>query len=155
MSTRSEAAPWLLPAKSGACACAQLRRAARRISSLYDAVLKPSGLTNTQHSLLVNVARAGAISRTALAERLGMDRTTLTRNLRPLETLELIVPFESDDRRERLLCLSTAGTRKLKQSYELWQQAQHTFASRLGRKKLEQLRSALKAAEDAAEEAGT
>ena len=69
----------------GPCACSQLRRTARKLSALYDQTLAPAGITVTQYALLVNVARAGKISRTALAAQLGMDRTTLTRNLMPLE----------------------------------------------------------------------
>jgi hypothetical protein len=70
--------------KLGPCACAQVRRLARKLSSLYDNLLSPEALTITQYSLLVNIERAGQLSHAALAEKVGMDRTTLTRNLRPL-----------------------------------------------------------------------
>ena len=67
------------------CTCARLRRTARRLTRAYDRALRPSGLRLTQYSVLANVTRAGGLSITELAERLAMDRTTLTRNLRPLE----------------------------------------------------------------------
>ncbi len=60
--------------KLGPCACAQVRRLARKLSSLYDNVLSPEALTITQYSLLVNIERTGQLSHTALAEKLGMDR---------------------------------------------------------------------------------
>jgi DNA-binding MarR family transcriptional regulator len=101
----------------GPCVCSQIRRTARRVSSLYDRLLASAGLTITQHALLANIARAGKMGRSALAVPLGMDRTTLTRNLKPLEAAKLVLPAESEDRRERLLRLSPEGSRKLRQSY--------------------------------------
>ena len=66
----------------GPCICSQVRKLARKLSSLYDTVLAPEKLTVTQYSLLANIARAGQLRHTALAENVGMERTTLTRNLR-------------------------------------------------------------------------
>jgi DNA-binding MarR family transcriptional regulator len=134
----------------GPCACSQLRRAARKLSMLYDQTLQPAGITVTQYAVLINVARAGEISRTALAAQLGMDRTTLTRNLIPLEKSNLLVPAQSADRRERLIRLSKSGAGKVRQSFTLWQKAQQTFAEQMGPAKLKQFRSALEAAEAAA-----
>ena len=67
------------------CTGASLRRAARAISGLYDARLAETGLRGTQFSLLVAIALAGEPPVTMLAERLGLDCTTMTRNLAPLE----------------------------------------------------------------------
>jgi len=68
----------------GPCACSQVRRTARAISSFYDAALSAADLTITQYAILTNIARAGRLKLTVLAAKLGMERTTLTRNLRPL-----------------------------------------------------------------------
>ena len=68
----------------GPCVCSQVRRLARKFSSLYDTLLSPEDLTITQYSLLANIERAGQLSHLVLAGKVGMDRTTLTRNLRPL-----------------------------------------------------------------------
>ncbi|MDH3474180.1 MAG: MarR family transcriptional regulator, partial [Rhodospirillales bacterium] len=62
-----------------------LRRTARRLTQAYDQALRPSGLRLTQFSVLANLTRSGGLSITDLAELLAMERTTLTRNLRPLE----------------------------------------------------------------------
>jgi DNA-binding MarR family transcriptional regulator len=137
--------------EEGPCACSQLRRAARKITAIYDHALQPAGISITQHALLVNVARAGEISRTALATKLGMDRTTLTRNLMPLEKLGLLVPAKSKDRRERLIQLSAKGLRKVHQSFELWRTAQRSFTSEMGVAKLKQFREVLRTAEEVAE----
>src|SRR3954470_19991685 len=116
----------------GPCACSQVRRTARKLSLVYDRALSEAGLTVTQYAVLVNVARAREVSRTALASALGMDRTTLTRNLGPLERKKLIVNAHSSDRRERLLCLSAKGKSKLRASYAIWEGVQSEFVRRLG-----------------------
>jgi DNA-binding MarR family transcriptional regulator len=133
----------------GPCSCSQIRRVARRISSLYDSVLAPSGLTVTQYSLLVNIARAGKVSRTALAATVGMDRTTLTRNLQPLTGGKLISASTGEDRREHLIRLSRAGERKVRQSLPLWEEAQRRFAFEMGQGALRELRAVLASVEAA------
>jgi DNA-binding MarR family transcriptional regulator len=131
---------------SGPCACSQIRRTARKLSSFYDEMLSAAGLTVTQYALLVNVARERKISRTLLADKLGMDRTTLTRNLQPLESGKLITAAAGEDRREHLLRLSPAGQRKLRQSRPLWLEAQRRFTSQFGQDALLELRTLLAAA---------
>jgi DNA-binding MarR family transcriptional regulator len=67
-------------------ACAQVRRLARKLSSLYDNLLSPEALAITQYSLPLNIERTGQLTHATLAEKVGMERTTLTRKLRPLTT---------------------------------------------------------------------
>src|ERR1700719_3573846 len=86
----------------GRCACSQVRRLARKLSSLYDTFLSPEGLTITQYSLLANIGRAGELSHSVLAEKIGMDRTTLTRNLRPLIRAKWVAVASGKDRRQHL-----------------------------------------------------
>jgi DNA-binding MarR family transcriptional regulator len=138
----------------GACACSQIRRTARKISLLYDAILSPAGLTVTQYALLVNVERLGAVSHTALSTHLGMERTTLTRNLRPLITAKLIATAPGEDRRAHLLRLTPTGRRKLQRSVPLWEEAQRRFISQMGAQPLKELESLLVSAESAAARAG-
>jgi len=135
----------------GPCACSQVRRTARKLSLLYDHVLARAGLTVTQFAVLVNIGRAGEISRTALAALIGMDRTTLTRNLGPLERSNLVIKAQSQDRRERLLCLSPEGRRKLTESQGIWQGVQSRFLQNIGPGVFEELRRTLEIAERAAE----
>jgi len=87
----------LHPPKLGPCACSQVRRLSRKLSSLYDTLLSPERLTITQYSLLANIERAGQLSHAVLAEKVGMDRTTLTRNLlMPLVRIDLVQGKSSD-----------------------------------------------------------
>ncbi len=134
----------------GPCACSQIRRTARALSSLYDAVLLPSGLTVTQYALLVNVGRAGELSHTVLAAKLGMERTTLTRNMRPLVKGKLVATTSGKDRREHLLRLTEAGKRRVLRSLPLWEEAQRRFAAEIGEEVLQSLRTLLTLAESAA-----
>jgi DNA-binding MarR family transcriptional regulator len=82
-----------------------------------------------------------------------MDRTTLSRILKPLEQAKLVRRAGSADRRERLLRLSAEGERRLKLSYARWEEAQREFESHIGPSALKRLRDSLKAAEKAAGEA--
>src|SRR5213080_2504071 len=77
------------PVPSLPCACANMRRAARAVTQLYDAALRPSGLRITQFTLLRALARAGGpMTQDALGELLAVDSTTLSRTLRQLERSE-------------------------------------------------------------------
>jgi DNA-binding MarR family transcriptional regulator len=139
----------------GPCVCSEVRKLARRLSSFYDSALAPEDLTITQYSLLANIARAGQLSHTVLAEKVGMERTTLTRNLRPLTRAKLIVVATGLDRRQHLLQLTTAGKRKLARSLPLWEEAQRQFLSYIGSKSIKDLRALLGSAEAAVTKAVT
>src|SRR5260221_6590526 len=134
----------------GPCVCSFLRRTARSVSSLYDHFLAATGLTVTQYAVLARIGRADGISVSTLADNMGMDRTTLTRNLRPLERRRLVSSKAGADRRERLLRLTPSGRTQVEKSYPLWERAQSLMLSRLGDQRWKQLQNLLTAAEDAA-----
>jgi DNA-binding MarR family transcriptional regulator len=141
--------------KLGPCACSQVRRLARKLSSLYDTLLSPEGLTITQYSLLANIERAGQLSHTVLAEKVGMERTTLTRNLLPLTRAKWVAAATGQDRRQHLLQLTAAGRRKLLRSLPLWEEAQRQFLSQIGSESLQELRALLALSETAVTKAFT
>ena len=114
------------------CACFNVRKAARAVTQLYDNTLKPVGLRGTQFTLLVALARRGDIAITQLADVLVMERTTLTRNLKPLEKQGLVAVMEGADRRTRAVVITTAGRNKLAEALPYWEQAQNIIASGLG-----------------------
>ena len=76
-----------------------LRKSSRAVTQIYDTILKPSGLRSRQFALLGPMSNRGSITMTRLAKALVMDRTTLTRNLRPLEKQGFIVINMGDDQR--------------------------------------------------------
>ena len=120
------------PASFG-CTCLRLRKAARRITHIYDGYVEPFGLTITQFVLLAHLRVLDGISVGALAERLVMDPTTLTRNLRPLER-EGLVRLERDpaDRRSRTLHLTDQGRETLRAARPAWARAQRHVEESLG-----------------------
>ena len=114
------------------CTCFNLRKAARAVTQVYDEALRPSGLKATQLSLLVNLARRGALPLTQLADALVMDRTTLTRNLKPLTARGLVAIEPEADRRVRRISLTDAGRKALDGAMPLWETAQRRMVVGLG-----------------------
>src|SRR4051812_31593413 len=95
------------------CMCHKTRMAARAITRSYDDTLRPTGLRATQVSVLAAVGAQGALSIKSLADFLGMDRTTLTRNLRPLEERGYVVLAPEQRHRSRMLTLTASGSAAL------------------------------------------
>lgn len=108
-----------------------MRRLARAMSRLYDQHLAAAGLKTTQYSVLAHAARA-ALPVAELAERLGTERTTLTRNLKPLSEAGWIVLVPGEDSRQRIVTITDAGRVKLKQAWPHWRAAQDAFEHQLG-----------------------
>ena len=132
-----------------ACACFNLRKAARAVTQLYDNTLKPAGVLATQFPLLASAARLERATVSELAEAMAMDRTTLTRNLRPLERDGLLRTEPGTDRRVREVSLTKKGQKILFEAYPLWRQAQAQVARGLGRKRMKHLVTELTATVDA------
>jgi DNA-binding MarR family transcriptional regulator len=120
-----------LPPSPLGCSCFRMRRLARAMSRLYDQHLATVGLKTTQYSVLANAARA-ALPVAELAERLGMERTTLTRNLKPLAEAGWVVLVPGRDSRQRIVTISDAGRAKLEQAWPAWRAAQDAFENQLG-----------------------
>jgi DNA-binding MarR family transcriptional regulator len=114
------------------CTCSNLRMASRAITQLYDEILQPSGLLATQFRLVGAIAANGSIALTPLAEQLGMDPTTLARNLKPLERDGMIDISTGDDRRTRMLKITAKGQDALTKALPLWEEAQAWVISQLG-----------------------
>lgn len=118
---------------AGICACLHFRRASRAVTQLFDHVLEPSGLRATQFTVLVAIARSGSATVARLAETLVMDRTTMTRNLRPLERDGLIERVAGEeDRRTRTVRLTGRGEAALARALPLWERAQSRVIDGLG-----------------------
>ncbi len=115
------------------CTNFNLRKAARVVTHLYDEILKPSGLRSTQYSLLTVLSMEGAETISNLAHKLVMDRTTLTRNLKPLQSQGWIKRAPGEDRRTRAWAITAPGRKVLAQALPLWQKAQKDTVSLLGK----------------------
>jgi DNA-binding MarR family transcriptional regulator len=131
-------------AASPACACGRLRRASRALTQLYDDEMAPAGLRVTQYSLLSRLARDGPTRISALASRMLLDRTALSRNLDPLVARGLVDIVPGRDARTREAALTRAGAAALKAAEPHWRRAQAQVAKRLGPRKLESLIATLR-----------
>jgi DNA-binding MarR family transcriptional regulator len=125
------------------CACHKVRTAARAVTRAYDEALRPVGLRATQLAVLVGVAMDKVISINALAELMGMDRTTLTRNLGPLEKQGLVTRGTEGWRRSRALEVTKKGRSRLRQALPLWSGAQQALKKKLGNRNWDLVRDGL------------
>ena len=121
------------------CACANLRRASRAVSQIYDEQVRRAGLTIGQFTLLQVLVRAGELTQGSLGQILVLDSTTLTRTLRPLEREGWIRRKPGRDRRERRIVLTKAGRARYRRALPGWNRAQKAIRARLGPKRWKEL----------------
>jgi DNA-binding MarR family transcriptional regulator len=114
------------------CTCDRLRKLARRLTQRYDAYLAPTGLRLTQFSLLAHLMRGEPLTMSALAGLLEMDRTTLTRNLKPLADAGLVALDAGRDARERVVSVSEQGRTVWRAARDQWRRAQEDVNQVLG-----------------------
>ncbi len=117
---------------AGLCMCASVRQTGRALTNLYDEILAPSGLRVMQFSLLAHLANVDETTLTRLAEVRMLDRTTLTRNLGPLERDGLVTVTAGADRRTRVVRITDAGRAAMKRAFPYWVQAQQQMIAGLG-----------------------
>lgn len=121
------------------CLCTKLRRASRSVTRVYDDALRELGLNVAQYSLLSHLQRLEQPSISNLAEAMGLDRSTLGRNLKVLEGEGLVRVGEGSDQRSRLVQLTAAGLERFERGAKAWEAAQGQLALRLGAEKREAL----------------
>jgi DNA-binding MarR family transcriptional regulator len=127
------------------CVCHKVRMAARAVTRAYDAALRPIGLRATQFAVLVAVATEGAVSITALAQALGMDRSTLTRNVRPLVKDGLLVVGREGWHRSRTVEITEQGRDRVREALPRWARAQARLQRQLGASQWAQVHQSLEA----------
>ena len=115
------------------CTHDALRRLMRRLSTHYDARLRTIGLKTTQYSLLARVGWLGPVRPVDLAEAMGLDASTLSRNLKPLAQAGWLRQAAGPDARSRLVSLTDEGRTKLAEARVLWRQAQASLNEILGK----------------------
>jgi DNA-binding MarR family transcriptional regulator len=132
--------------KTELCNCLALRQAARHVTQFYDQFLVPAGLRTTQFSILAKLKRLGPTTINALAEEMVMDRTTLGRNIQPLEREGLVAVRQGRaDRRSKEILLTDTGAARLRTAVEAWTEAQTRFESVFGGERASDLRALLRA----------
>ena len=116
------------------------------LTRLYDDAIRPSGLRVSQLTVLVAIVKFGEAGAKIgrLADVLAMERTTLTRNIGPLESAGLIrVARDPDDARARILLLTRAGERAIEAAFPLWEAAQRQVRSAVGGGRLDEVHEQL------------
>jgi DNA-binding MarR family transcriptional regulator len=120
------------------CTCLRLRRASRKLTQIYDRLLGAAGLTVNQFGLLAqlygaDMSRSTGLSMGTIADRLGLDPTTLNRNLKPLHLQGLVKDaIDAADRRVRIVRITEKGRRTLERAMPFWRQAQAQVARAMG-----------------------
>ncbi len=128
------------------CNCFAVRSAARHVTQLYDQFLAPAGLRYTQFSILAKLKRREPLTINALADEMVKDRTTLGRNVQPLERDGLIrIETAPSDRRAKELHLTKAGEKRLQAGLKAWAKAQARFEAGFGSERAAELRTLLRA----------
>ncbi len=117
---------------ANSCTCGELRKAARAVTLLYDNAFKSSGLLSTQLDLLYVIHKTDSIRITYLAKEMGMDRTTLTRNLSVLEKHSLIRISQGKDSRTRIVTITHNGRNAVAKAIPLWNEVQNKVKQQMG-----------------------
>jgi len=143
MKSQADAERELLRAIASDCLCQKARNAARALTRLYDRHFAGGGIEPTQFNLLVGIALAEPVPLVRLAKHLGLDRTTLTRNLRLLQQGGLVKAVRAADARQRRLSLTEKGKRALRGNLPRWKLAQQAAVAALGQAKFARLSDAL------------
>ncbi len=121
------------------CTCFNLRKASRVITQLFDKAIKPWGLRGTQFSILAVLSAYGPEAITILSEVLVMDRTTLTRNLKPMENAGLIKITRGNDLRSKTVSMTKKGQRTFTKTFPHWEKTQTRIIGKLGQKRFNSL----------------
>jgi DNA-binding MarR family transcriptional regulator len=128
------------------CVLFNVRRVARALTRRYEEALKPVDLKAGQFTILSMLLDTERVPIGRVAEILGMDRTTLNRNLGPLERRGLVASVPSpEDRRARLIQITDAGREVMDRAIPLWREAQAESFTRLPRDRWDRVKEELKA----------
>jgi DNA-binding MarR family transcriptional regulator len=115
------------------CYALTARKNARRLSRLYDNHLEPAGVTVSQFSILTLLSSKGPLKTAELADFLVMERTSLVRALKPLQSAGWIATHPAAEGRGHELALTAAGRKKTAAAVPLWRSAQRAFEAEVGR----------------------
>ena len=129
--------------KSSPCNCLNIRRASQALTEVYDEFLAPSNIKIGQFSLLKHINQLEPVSVSDLALIIRLDRTTLVRNLKPLEQSGFVEDISTQGTRNRQLKLTAKGVETYKHAEELWEKAQNFLEEYLGRNNIDVFRTLL------------
>lgn len=134
------------------CLCYEFRKTARVVINFYDDALKGADLKSNQFLILVAVAFMKSTNFKTLAEFLGIDQSTLARNLVTVEKQKFVAVKPGKNRREKIITLSRKGKQKLASAFPLWQKAQKGVLDKFGVDRWRKLKAEMAEVADAARE---
>ncbi|MGE5450062.1 MAG: MarR family winged helix-turn-helix transcriptional regulator [Methanomassiliicoccales archaeon] len=118
---------------SNTCTVFNMRKASRLVGQFYDQAFSSLGIRTTQFSLLLAIAYQEPATINHLAQIMGMDRTTLSRNVRVLAKNNLVTLTKGEDRREQLINLTNQGADLIQQALPIWETTQDKFGQLFGK----------------------
>ena len=133
------------------CTCLRLRRIARQITTMYDAALADNGVSIVTYAVLSALAREEPLTLSHLAERVGTDRTTMSRTVERMRCANLVTIAPGDDRRERRLSLTAHGRTTVSAAQRSWRAITSALEDRYGAARLAALHDLLADLEHVAE----
>ena len=134
-------------ATSASCLATRVRQLSRIITRVYDDAMRPLGITASQYTLLAQLASRDGITAVEIGHELDIEKSTLSRNLKRLLALGLIIMDPPAGRRGRGLHLTPKGQTMLRDAYPIWQSAQAHTTSMMGSDSRATLDQLLKQAE--------
>lgn len=130
------------PTSHSQCTCFRLRKLARLVSQRYDRELAQVGININQYSILRRAsARPRALGE--LARELGMDRTTLSRDVKPLIAAGWVELASGEDARQRMVKVTANGKRLVARAQPIWRQAQDAIEASMGKANIDALHARL------------
>ncbi len=131
------------------CACFHFRKASRAVTQLYDEMLQPVGLRSTQFVILVAIYLHEPVTPGVLSRELVLDRSTLSRNIKPLESQGLVRVQNTAGQKRHRLALTAKGRQTVAKAIPLWEKAQEQFVSNMGKNNWSTMLAGLHKAVDA------
>ena len=128
------------------CYCTNMRRCANSVSELYDNALRPASITVAQFYILINISRLAPVDTSRLSSHVGLDRSTLVRNLRLLQNNNWVTDFSTEKKHQ--FGLTETGQQVLERARPLWKNAQEKFTNYMGPEDAEMLLQLLQKAQN-------
>lgn len=116
------------------CYCLMLRRAASSVTDMYDKALAEYGITLNQFSIIINLNNMSMATTTELAQQIGLERSTLVRNLKAIMAMGYIENVSGENERNNHLRVTSSGRHLLKLTIPVWQSVQDKISESLGSK---------------------
>lgn len=114
------------------CYCLMLRRAASSVTDMYDKALAEYGITLNQFSIIINLNNMSMATTTELAQQIGLERSTLVRNLKAIMAMGYIENVSGENERNNHLRVTSSGRHLLKLTIPVWQSVQDKISESLG-----------------------